>query len=157
MYYILFYCIVFCFNVSVWKHVSLWQVELDELNKICVLGKGAYGRVCLVEVRTSVIMDGHDTTTCVMPGRIPCGEASAMRWKPFPRATLRPRPAMCAAFQCQDISLKYFSVSASAMADHLIQGSQRLVNGERRLDAFVARCRCLRWKLQPRWNHVHDR
>lgn len=27
----------------------LIQVELDELNKICVLGKGAYGRVSLVE------------------------------------------------------------------------------------------------------------
>ena len=29
--------------------LRLEQVELDELTKVCALGKGAYGQVCLVE------------------------------------------------------------------------------------------------------------
>lgn len=35
-------------------------MELNELKKICVLGKGAYGRVCLVE-------DGADGATVQAP------------------------------------------------------------------------------------------
>ena len=44
----------------------MWQVELDELTKVCVLGKGAYGQVCLVEEPVNNFKHGSRQEPCVL-------------------------------------------------------------------------------------------